>query len=122
VTAGTQEVSVLRCGDCARANVPPACVCRACGGSDLQPEAVPGTGKIYTYTVIRVPPAALAAEAPYVVAVIDLDDGVRLTTRLQADHIGQVAVGARATLLRTDDRGYWFRLLDTKTGEGGTPR
>ena len=41
-----------------------------------------GRGRLYSWTTMHVVPAAFQSEAPYRVCVIDLDEGIRVTTRL----------------------------------------
>ena len=45
----------------------------------------PGRGRIVTYTVIRYPPSGFEREAPYVVGIIDLDDGPTVIGRVRAE-------------------------------------
>jgi uncharacterized OB-fold protein len=48
------------------------------------------TGIVYTETVIYSAPEAFAAEAPYQTAIVSLDDGGRVTVRIEGD---RVAIG-----------------------------
>ena len=52
----------------------------------------PGNGQIETYTIIRYPPTGFDDQAPYVVAIIGLDNGPKVIGRIQASpealHIG----------------------------------
>lgn len=48
------------------------------------------TGTIYTETVVHAAPAAFAEEAPYQVAIVQLEDGTRVTARIVGD---RVAIG-----------------------------
>ena len=50
----------------------------------------PGDGVVYTETIVWAAPPAYAAEAPYQLAIIDLDAGGRLTARVIESkvHIG----------------------------------
>jgi uncharacterized OB-fold protein len=41
-----------------------------------------GRGRLYSYTTMHAVPTAFQAEAPYRVCVVDLEEGVRLATRL----------------------------------------
>ena len=45
---------------------------------------VPVGGTVYTETVVYSAPEQLMAEAPYQIAIIDLDSGGRLTVRIAA--------------------------------------
>ncbi len=53
--------------------------------SDLNQVSFPGRGKIATFTVIRYPPEGFEKDAPYIVGLIDLDDGPRVIGRVKAN-------------------------------------
>ena len=56
----------------------------------------PGVGTIYTFTVIRrAPLPAFAARVPYVLAFVDLDEGVRLVTNIVDCDPQSVRIGQR---------------------------
>ena len=42
----------------------------------------PGPGEIYTETTVYSPPEAFLSEAPYQIAIVQLDAGGRLTARI----------------------------------------
>lgn len=55
-----------------------------------------GTGTVYTYTVIRRSQhPAFAARVPYVLAFVDLDEGVRIVTNIVDCEPGAVHIGQR---------------------------
>src|ERR1700722_2086843 len=63
-----------KCTSCGTFLLPPQPRCFNCQGTSFQWEELPGTGTIYSYTVVRHPLAPQLGEAvPYVSAVIDLD-------------------------------------------------
>jgi uncharacterized OB-fold protein len=57
-------------------------VCSGCGTHEFETTRLSDFGKIVTYTTIRVAPAQFATEVPYSVAVVESDNGVRLTTQV----------------------------------------
>ncbi len=63
----------LKCNKCGAYTVPPKKVCMECGSEDLEISELSGMGTVQTFTVIRVPPEGF--EAPYVVAMAELDEG-----------------------------------------------
>lgn len=63
----------LKCLDCGEGIVPPSAVCTACGGGRLEKKIFIEKGKIRTFTVVRVGPQGF--DAPYVVALVELEDG-----------------------------------------------
>ena len=47
----------------------------------------PGSGKVYTETVIHVAPEQFMADAPYQLTIVTLDGGNRLTARIAGDRV-----------------------------------
>jgi 3-oxo-4,17-pregnadiene-20-carboxyl-CoA hydratase alpha subunit len=84
---------VQRCTACRALAVPPKVVCPVCEGLGWERTTLAGDGEIASYTVIRVPPAQFAAEAPYVVAVVRMAEGVSILGRLTGVPIEAVDVG-----------------------------
>jgi hypothetical protein len=80
------------CEDCGQVLLPPRPACYACGSRSVAVEERPREGTVYTYTAVHTPPPALADDAPYTVAVVELDGGGRLLGRVDADHEA-VAIG-----------------------------
>jgi uncharacterized OB-fold protein len=56
----------------------------------------PSGGTVYTDTVIFSAPEAFVKDVPYQIAMIDLDEGGRLTARISGDN---VAIGDRVEFL-----------------------
>lgn len=71
-----------RCAGCGRIHFPPRLVCSGCGGREFEKTTLARTGRIETFTVIRVAPTGFEDEAPYAVAIVRLDDGVKLTAQV----------------------------------------
>ena len=80
VAAG--RLDVQRCQSCRRHVFYPRSLCPHCGGVDLKWVTVSGRGTVYSFTVVHRAPAEFQAEAPYVVALVELEEGVRMLTRL----------------------------------------
>ena len=80
VTAG--RLDVQRCQSCGRHVFYPRSLCPHCGGVDLEWVTVSGRGMVYSFTVVHRAPAEFEPEAPYVVALVELEEGVRMLTRL----------------------------------------
>ena len=55
-------------------------------------------GVIYTETVVYAPPEQFAADAPYQLVIVALEDGKRLTARIAGD---RVAIGDAVELTET---------------------
>lgn len=89
-----QTLIVQRCGRCGACTFPPQMFCRSCLAESLEWVPVTGTGSVYSYTVIWRPQTA-AFEAPYVVAIIELDEGYVMLSNVVGSPPEDVTVGAR---------------------------
>jgi len=68
--------------------------CPECLGDDWSWEDIGGRGKVHSFTVDRVGHLpALRALAPYAIAIVELDDGPRVTARLVDVDADKVEVG-----------------------------
>ena len=63
-------------------------------------------GVVYTETTVYAPPEQFAADAPYQLAIISLEDGKRLTARILGDRI---SIGDPVELAETRDKIPFFR-------------
>ena len=84
---------VQRCGSCGELAVPPRALCSGCEGSAWERAILAGDGEVVSYTVIRVPPGRLAAEAPYAVLVVRMAEGVSLLGRLTGTPVEAARIG-----------------------------
>ena len=80
---GSGELRLPTCGHCKRKWFPPSPTCPHCGASDHTLESATGRGTVYSWVVVhRTLDPEFVREAPYVIAAIDLDEGVRIVGRL----------------------------------------
>jgi uncharacterized OB-fold protein len=87
------ELRLQRCDACSRVQFYPRPHCRYCGSTSLTWETLSGRGTVYTFTVIhRAPFEAFAQDVPYVLVVVELEEGPRLITNLVVDDPGAVAI------------------------------
>jgi len=84
---------VQRCAACGALAVPPKAVCPECEGLRWERAPLGGDGEIASYTVIRVAPTQYAADAPYVIAVVGMAEGVSLLGRLTGVPVDGARVG-----------------------------
>jgi len=82
-----------RCKGCGKIHFPPRIVCSQCRGREFEKTRLAQTGSIETFTVIRVAPTGFGDQAPYAVAVINLDDGVKLTAQVVDCDVEQLQIG-----------------------------
>jgi len=77
---------------------PPRLVCDECGGRELETCRMAETGKVLTFSVIRVAPPAFVQDVPYVVGVMEMDDGTRLMAQVGDVAPEEVRMGMRIRL------------------------
>lgn len=78
------------CGACTKSVFPPRAICAHCGADALEFRDAIGTGTVYSTTVIR-----SSKEPPYNVALIDLDEGARMMSRVEGLAPEAVRIGMR---------------------------
>ena len=96
--AGLQDgvVKLQKCGDCGAWVFYPRNRCSSCLSDALTWQEVPGTGCLYTFTIARQPTSPhFASEVPQRLAVVELDEGVRLTTTLVNVADADIRIGMR---------------------------
>lgn len=88
------QLCVQRCLDCATLRHYPRPLCPRCLGPRWEWQACSGRGIVYTFTVIRqnLHPR-FRGRVPYVVAVVELDEGVQLLSELVGIDGERVHVG-----------------------------
>ena len=81
------ELHIQKCSDCKQLIMYPKKYCPHCLSEHLTWIKSKGYGKIYSYSVVNNnPPSFFIDELPYVVAIVELDEGVRLTTNIVEDN------------------------------------
>ncbi len=83
---------VQRCRDCGSFVFIPQPVCTGCLGSRLAWVESSGRGTLYSYTVVHRPQRP-EFEVPYVVAVVELEEGWHMLSNLVGVDPGEVEIG-----------------------------
>ncbi len=81
--AREHRLLVQKCADCGRHWHPPSTLCPGCGSRQNDWVAASGKGRVYSFvTYHRVYNKGWKDELPYVVAVIELEEGARLLSNV----------------------------------------
>ena len=75
------ELRLQRCDDCAHVYFPPRPFCPACACRKVSVFKASGKAKLYSY-VINHRPAAPGFTPPYVIAVVELEEGPRMMSNI----------------------------------------
>lgn len=95
---------IQHCAACDRHQFFPRVLCMHCGSEDLSWVAPSGRGTVYSYSVVRRNPEA---GGDYNVVLVDLDENVRLMSRVEGVEPGAVRIGQRvqARVAQEDGKG-----------------
>jgi len=108
------------CKTCDTKYFPPRKLCPKCRRKgQIELHRFAGRGKIYSFSEVHSAPAGLELEVPYVLAIVQLDEGPKLTAQIVDCEIGQAKIGDEVEVvfrrIRQDDPeglfhyGYKFR-------------
>ena len=92
----------IRCNACDAVSFPPQGVCRQCSGTDIEATALSGLGTLRTFTVIRVAPEG--KKPPYVVAMVELDEGAWVLGNLVDVNPDEVDMGLMGRKVKLGSR------------------
>lgn len=69
------------------------------GSKNYENIQLSGEGTILSYTIIHIPADAYSLEAPFPIAIIETDEGARLTAQVIDCDFNDVKIGARVKLV-----------------------
>jgi uncharacterized OB-fold protein len=107
-----------RCGTCRKAHFPASPVCPYCGADGCAEARVGPAGRLCLFTAVHNIPPGYRGPTPFGFGVVELEDGLRVITRLTEARVEQLRPGLAMRLviepLFTDDDGtvvlsYAFR-------------
>jgi uncharacterized OB-fold protein len=89
-----REIALQKCDTCGKFRFIPSEICSNCGGESWTWTPISGRGTVYTYTVVhRAPTPAYQADAPYVIAHVEMEEGPRMISNLVRVDPAQVTIG-----------------------------
>ena len=86
-----------RCRACASLRFPMRRICAECQ-QDMAPAELSTVGTLYTFTIVRSAPPGYRGEVPYALGVVELTDGIRVSTTVTADDLDAIMIGQEVTL------------------------
>jgi uncharacterized OB-fold protein len=76
------ELRLQRCVHCVEVYFPPRPMCPKCWSTDVEWETVSGRGTLHSYVINYRPAPGFAEDAPYAIALVQLDEGPRLMSNI----------------------------------------
>ncbi len=103
--ARTRRLFFRACKSCGAKHFMPRHLCPGCWSDQLEWIESNGRGTVHSFSIVhRAPTPVFAKQAPYVIALIDLDEGPRLFTNIVGEGALAVAIGDRVRIT-FEDRG-----------------
>jgi uncharacterized OB-fold protein len=92
--AGRHELVVQQCERCGTRRFPARTICSVCLGRDAAWVPATGRGTVFSYAVMhQANHPGFAAEVPYAVVVVALEEGVRLLSNLVECPVAEIRIG-----------------------------
>jgi len=105
---------IRKCAACQSLHFMPRYLCPVCWSDELEWIDSKGSGSVHSFTIIRrAPVSAFAARVPYVVALIELDEGPRMMANVLGEDALSVRIGDRVGVT-FEDRGDGAMLAQFK--------
>ncbi len=81
--ARKHRLVLQRCTDCGAQQFFPQSYCRKCLSENIEWFEACGKGSVYSFTIIHRPPShTFEEDVPYIVAIIQLDEGLRMMSNI----------------------------------------
>lgn len=95
------KLTMQRCTQCNHHRFPPTFYCPKCNSPEHEWIDSKGLGNVFSWIVVRhpVPRDVYAADVPYVVALINLDEGVRIASNIVGIDPEKVTAGMRVRVI-----------------------
>lgn len=105
--AAEGRLVIQHCDECDQAIFPPRPLCPGCWSSSVHWRNASGRARIESFSVIhRAPNETFAADVPYVVALVLLDEGPRLMTNIVGCDPDDVAIDMPVRAVFTQYDGF----------------
>jgi uncharacterized protein len=100
------KLCLQRCVHCKAFRFPPGYSCRKCGSTDAEWIDASGRGTIYSFSVIhRGPSPEFSGITPYILALVELEEGARMMTHIVEGSADDIAIGDRVQVVFEKRRG-----------------
>ena len=76
------RLQLQRCQQCRDFYFPPRPMCPKCWSTEIDWEVVSGRGTLHSYVINHRPAPGFAADAPYAIALVELEEGPRLMSNV----------------------------------------
>ncbi len=114
----------IHCSQCGTTTFPPRDLCPECRATDVEARQLSGRGEVYSFSTVFAGPNGFAEFAPYLVALVKLEEGPMVAAQLADVSDSEVSIGMPVEMvtrrLRDDgDKGivvYGYKFRPRLTG------
>lgn len=97
--AGTQGTLIgFRCRECKVTVFGPATFCQACTSFDVEETDLGSEGILYSYTIVRIPPAGWPGDVPYILGQVELPSGPQVLAEIIDCQQSDLTIGMPVSL------------------------
>jgi len=94
-----------KCEKCDKSYQPPVFHCSSCGSSELVETTTDAKGEIHTYTIVQMTFGAWGEKTPYILGIVELDSGMKVTTVIEDGDVENVKIGDQVQFSRYQENG-----------------
>lgn len=108
--ASEDRLTLRKCKDCGALHFMPRLLCPECWSEAIDQVDATGRGRVHSFSIIRrASDPTFMHLCPYVVALIDLEEGPRMMANILGDDALQVKIGDAVSVI-FEDRGEGAKL------------
>ena len=102
-----EELLFQHCQKCGHDQFYPRRICKQCGSQDLEWRNADLQGTVYSFTIQhRAPTPAFREDVPYIIALVDLEPGIRMMMNVKNCSLEDICVGMPVRII-FEDRGKY---------------
>ena len=90
----------FRCNECSTTVFGPAVFCQSCTSADLEAVDLGAKGTLFSYTIVRIPPAGWPGDVPYVLGQVELPQGPQVLAEVVDCEHDDLKIGMAVELTR----------------------
>ncbi|MDG6222317.1 MAG: Zn-ribbon domain-containing OB-fold protein [Candidatus Bathyarchaeota archaeon] len=90
-----KKLMAVQCDDCQNLLLPPKPMCTKCFSINLKWIELENTGTLLSYTVIHVAPEEFQSMVPYIVGIVEFENGLHLPGIIRDLPVEQIKIGMK---------------------------
>lgn len=93
------RLEAAKCQSCGKIHFPPRVICPGCKSRNFKVVKLQDEGRVLTYTIIHVAPDQFETQTPYVVAIVELNGGVKITSQIVDCTLDELKIGDKVRVV-----------------------